>query len=150
MNSMSFARIAGIALALLVSSASAATVGDIGAFYNSTAPSSCHTSYCTANNSVGVLDGVVFVIDNTSGAAITNAVLAYTGPTSGSIAADSYRIGTIAAGASVTIEPGISNDGATHSGMFAPTGMLFDESNANGNHGYPANAAFLFTGSQGG
>jgi len=138
-------KLAGAALCLAVQVATAATVGDIGAFYFSTAPNACVTALCSANNSVGVVDDVVFVIQNTSATAITNAMLSFAG--SGSFPADSFNIGTIAANSQVIVEPGVSNDALVHpaSGLFFHSGSPIDESDL----GYPGDATFSFSGQQG-
>jgi hypothetical protein len=101
-------------------------IGDIAVFYNSTAPSPCPanlTAACAANNAAGVLDGPAFVILNTSGIDITNAVLTVIGE-------DFFDVGTISANSSVTVIAGISNDGQSHgaSNFFTATGSAFDSS----------------------
>ena len=110
---------------------SADSVGDIQAFYNS-----------SSNFGLGVLDGTVFVFQNTSGAAITNGVFSVKGD--GFV--DSFKLGTIGAGATVFLEPGISNDGGSGHTFFLVTGSLRDESDSgpNGN-----DVQFDFTGLQG-
>ena len=107
------------------------SVGDIQAFYNS-----------SSNFGLGVMDGAVFVFENTSGAVITNGVFNINGD--GYV--DSFNLGTIGAGAMVFIEPGLSNDGGSGHTFFAFTGTLRDESDQgpNGN-----DVQFWFTGLQG-
>jgi hypothetical protein len=65
--------------------------------------------FCNQNLGAGTfLDGPTFIIHNTSGTAITNAVLTI-GPGGG--VTDSFNVGTIGAGSLVAVIPGISNDG---------------------------------------
>jgi hypothetical protein len=109
--------------------ANASTVGDIQAFYNS-----------SSNFGQGVLDGVVFVIQNTSGAPITNGVFSLVGT-------DSFNVGTIAAGGQSILIPGASNDGGSSHTFFSFTGAIVDESDLGPNGD---NTEFSFTGQQGG
>ena len=72
---------------------------------------------------MGVLDGPVFVVVNTSNTDITNAMLTIVGT-------DFFDIGTIAADSSFTVIPGVSNDGLDHGdeNFFTHTGSVFDSS----------------------
>jgi hypothetical protein len=123
------------ALVLSGSNVEAGGIGDIYAFYNS------QNDFGTG---LGVVDGTVFVIENTGTTDITNAVF-NVGPGGG--VSDSYKIGTIAAGKKAIIEPGVSNDGASGHTFFAVTGSATDESDSgfNGN-----DIQFQFTGKQSG
>ena len=115
---------------LFAVSVSAAQVGDIQVFYNS-----------TPNFGLGVLDGPVFVFQNTTGTAITNGVLTIVG-------IDSFKVGTIAANSNVFVIPGVSNDGQNHGSgnFFTTTGSIYDSSDESVN----ANSVqFEFTGNQG-
>jgi hypothetical protein len=98
-------------MALLgMSQAGAATVGNIEVCY-----------YCSHNfDSLGILDGPTFEINNTSATAITNATFTANG--------DTYNVGTIAASSSVILRPGVSNDGGSHSGFWIVTGGILDTS----------------------
>ncbi|MGP0072167.1 MAG: PEP-CTERM sorting domain-containing protein [Bryobacteraceae bacterium] len=129
---------------LIAGAAAASEVGDIGVFYNSTAPTTCPaglTDLCAANNSVGVQDGPVFVFQNTSSTAITDGVLTIVG-------VDFFDVGTIPADSYVVVEPGISNDGQSHgsNNFFTVTGTVFDTSDF-----FPSlnSTEFEFTGLQG-
>jgi hypothetical protein len=66
------------------------------------------------------VDAPAFQFTNTGTVAITAAKFVIKANTAASVVADSYRIGTIAPGASVTIVPGASNDKKTH-----PSGGFF-------------------------
>jgi hypothetical protein len=111
---------------LIAGTAAASQVGDIGVFYNSTAPTKCPadlTLLCDINNSLGVLDGPVFVFQNTSSTAITNGVFKIVGE-------DFFDVGTIPADSYVVVQPGISNDGKSHGSdnFFTVTGTIYDSS----------------------
>jgi len=124
-------RVAGLLLTVgcFLLPADAAIIGDIQAFYNS-----------SSNFNEGVQDGTIFVIENTSGSAITNGVLSLVGT-------DSFHVGTIAAGGSFIIIPGLSNDGGSGHTFFAHTGSILDESDS----GPTSNSTqFSFTGQVGG
>jgi hypothetical protein len=90
-----------------------------------------------------VLDGPTFYIHNTSGSSITNGVLKI-GPGGG--LTDSFIVGTIAAGGTAQVAPGISNDGRPGHTFFAFTGSIRDTSDVgpDGN-----DTQFEFTGFQG-
>jgi hypothetical protein len=91
----------------------------------------------------GVQDGPIFLIHNTSGTDITNGVLKI-GP--GGAPADSFKVGTIAAGSTFGVAPGISDDGAEGHTFFLFRDGILDTSDSgpSGN-----NTQFRFTGSQG-
>jgi hypothetical protein len=126
-----------------LSSVQAASVGDIQAFYFvPTSQSSLVTSL------FALQDGPVFVIQNTSASPITNGVLSILVSGDNTIA-DSYNVGTIAAGANVYVAPGLTNDGGFHpaGGFFVFTGGSLDTSDS----GPSSNAIqFQFSGFQGG
>ena len=106
-------RLVGLLFAVsCVLPASAATIGDIQAFYNS-----------NSNFGQGVLDGTVFVIENNSASAITDGVFTLVGT-------DSFQVGTIAAHSSFILTPGVSNDGGSGHTFFAHTGSVVDESDS--------------------
>ncbi len=116
-----------------------------GVFYNSTAPENCSallTPVCTANNTAGVKAGPVFVFVNNGSAPITNGAFNL-------VDGDSYQVGTIPANSSVTVIPGISNDGQTHpeGGFFAVTGSIYDSAALGPNSN---TTQFVFTGQQNG
>jgi hypothetical protein len=119
--------------------AKADLVGDIRVCYN------CQDA--TFKGLFGVQDGPIFAIDNTSGSALTNGVLSIAVGGDNAIA-DSFSVGTIAPGATVYIETGVSNDGLVHpsGGFFFVTGSVRDTSDVG-----PAsdNVPFSFTGTQG-
>jgi hypothetical protein len=101
-------------------------VGDIQVMYNARNTFTDFPDY----NKQGTLNGEgvspdapVFIIENTSGVAITGAVLTVTPP---GAAADSFHVGTIPAGGHAFVEPGVSNDGATKHTFFAVTGSPLD------------------------
>ena len=124
--------------------------GYIGVFYYSTPPSPCPANLsvlCAANNTVnnangGLQDGPVFIFVNTSDTPITNAVLTVVG-------VDSYNVGTIPANSSVSVIPGVSDDGQNHgsSNFFTVTGSVYDTSDDGPDD---ATTQFKFTGQQGG
>jgi autotransporter-associated beta strand protein len=108
--------------------------GDIQAFYFAPNP------FDLPDN----LDGTVFVIENTSGVAITGGVLSINPPDD---RPDSFHVGTIPAHGRAIVEPGISDDGGTNHTFFAHTGSLLDESERGPNSD---NTQFEFTGTAGG
>jgi len=115
--------------------AQANTVGDIQVCYN------CNTNF----GALGVLDGPVFAVNNTSGTAITGAMLTI-GVGGDNATADTFNIGTIAAGGQFLIEPGVTNDGGGGHTFFNVTGTIRDTSDVGPNSdGVP----FSFTGMQG-
>jgi hypothetical protein len=118
--------------------AQADTVGNIQVCYNCSGP--------TGNNfGLGVLDGPIFAINNTSGTAITNAVLTI-GVGGDNATADSFDIGTLAAGGQFLIVPGVTNDGGSGHTFFFVNGSIRDTSDSGPNSdGVP----FSFTGTQG-
>lgn len=97
--------------------AQANTVGDIQVCYN------CNTNF----GGLGVLDGPVFAVNNTSGTAITGAMLTI-GVGGDNATADTFNIGTIAAGGQFLIEPGVTNDGGGGHTFFNVTGSILDTS----------------------
>jgi hypothetical protein len=124
----------GLALAYLalVIPAHAGTVGQIQVCY-----------FCT--NTFGIsptADGPTFIIQNTSGIAITGGVLTL-GPTGGS---DSFNVGTIGAGSNAFVAPGVSDDGGAGHTFFAHTGTILDTSDVGPD---ADNVQFRFTGLQG-
>jgi len=100
--------------------------------------------YCSNNFGQGVLDGPMFVIQNTSGTGITNGVLSVN-PNPGTL--DSFNVGTVPAMGTVFVIPGVSNDGGTGHTFFAVIGSILDTSDA-GPSG--DSVQFRFTGTQGG
>jgi hypothetical protein len=109
------------------------SVGNIGVCY-----------FCNQNFGFGSpLDGPTFVIHNTSSSGITNGVLKI-GPGGGFT--DSFNVGTIAAGATAVVAPGLSNDGLSGHNFFAFTGSIYDTSDLPPNGD---NTQFEFTGRQG-
>ncbi len=97
--------------------------------------------FCSNNFGQGLQDGPIFVITNTGTTPITGAVLKILSPMS-----DSFSIGTIAAGATAFVIPGLSNDGATGHNFFAYIGSANDTSD----NGEDADTTqFEFTGVQG-
>jgi hypothetical protein len=119
-----------VAVLFTAGMASAAQVGDIQVFYNS-----------TPNFGQGVLDGPVFVFQNTTGTAITDAVLTIVG-------VDFFDVGTIAAHSNVFVIPGVSNDGQNHGSgnFFTVTGSIYDSSDEAVNSD---SVEFEFSGKQG-
>jgi hypothetical protein len=97
----------------------------------------------------GTLDGPIFLFHNTSATDITSGVFKI-GPGGGFT--DSFNVGTIAAGTTVGVVPGVSDDGGTGHTFFAFVcpypGCIRDTSEVevgpNGN-----NTQFRFTGQQG-
>jgi len=83
--------------------------------------------YFCANNfgGLGVIDGPTFLIRNTGNTSLTNLVFS---ADIGGATQDSFAVGTIAAGGSVIIEPGVSQDGGAHSGFFTFLGNALDTS----------------------
>ncbi len=99
---------------LLVGAAQAGTVGSIAACYFCSAPAGNNFGF-------GVQDAPIFQFTNTSGNAITNAT--FTIEASGDNAtADTFNIGTIAAGASFDLFVGVTSDGGSGHTFFAPAG----------------------------
>jgi len=88
-------------------------------------------------------DGPIFFIHNGSGTDITNGVLKI-GP--GGAPTDSFKVGTIAAGTTAAVAPGISDDGGSGHTFFRPLGGILDTSDSGPNSN---NTQFRFTGSQG-
>jgi hypothetical protein len=91
----------------------------------------------------GVLDGPIFFIHNTSGSSITNGVLKI-GP--GGATTDFFNVGTIAAGATAAVEPGLSNDGGSGHTFFQFNEEILDTSDVGPNGD---DTQFEFTGLQG-
>ena len=86
--------------------AHAAEVGNIEVCYN-----------CSHNfDSLGVLDGPTFEINNLTSTPLTNVMFTANG--------DTYNVGTIAGSASVFLVPGVSNDSGTHTGFWQVTGSI--------------------------
>jgi hypothetical protein len=105
-----------LALAAAFSRAEAATtVGTITACYYS-----AECTYADINGLTGTVDGPAFLFTNTGTSAITGASFAIAASKKLNIKADSYRIGTIAAGKSAVIVVGASNDKKTR-----PAGLFF-------------------------
>jgi hypothetical protein len=108
-------------------------VGDIRVMYNARNTFTDFPDYNkngTLNGEGVSPDAPVFVIENTSGVAITGAVLTVTPP--GALA-DSFQVGTIPAGGHVFVEPGVSNDGGTNHTFFTVTGSPLDTSDSGPN-----------------
>ena len=105
-----------IALCALPATAGAATVGDIQAVYY--APNNFGLS--------STLDAPAFVFENTSSKDITNAVFSI-GP-GGVSTSDSFAVGTISAGGSFILVPGLANDGGSGHTFFTYTGTALDTS----------------------
>jgi hypothetical protein len=127
--------------------AASAAVGDIQVMYNARNTFTDFPDYNKSGtlNGEGVgPDAPVFVIENTSGVAITGAVLTITPP---GAAADSFQVGTIPAGGHVFVEPGVSNDGGTGHTFFAVTGSPLDTSDVGPSS---SSTPFAFTGVQNG
>lgn len=83
----------------------------------------------TANPTVS-FDGLLLAFVNTGASAITGATFSVTN----AAVNDAFSIGTIAAGATVILLPGLSNDGNAHlpGGLFAHTGATMDTSDGDG------------------
>jgi hypothetical protein len=92
----------------------------------------------------GVQDGPIFLIHNTSGTDITNGVLTI-GPGGGFT--DSFKVGTIAAGTTFGVAPGISDDGQVEGHNFFQFEDEIRDTSEIGPNGN--NTQFRFTGSQG-
>src|SRR5271166_4301636 len=120
----------------LSSLAVAATLGDIQVCYYSTIP----FGQCQINNAP--VDAPVFIFQNTSGTPITNVVFYINGDGY----QDSFKVGTIPAGMSVFVTPGLSNDGGSGHTFFQYTGTPLDTSDL-GPDG--DDVQFWFTGLQG-
>lgn len=101
-------------------------------------------SALAANPSVAY-DGLLFAFVNTSGSDVTNAVFSVSNASPN----DSFLIGTIAAGATAIVMPGVSNDNAVHpsGGLFENTGNTMDTSDGDG--GVTDSSQFVFTGQSG-
>lgn len=127
----------GATLVLLACAAPARgdVVGDIQGVYFATNPFGISP----------VLDGPAFVFENTSGAAITGGVFTILAG-NGEAAADSFNVGTIAAGGKFIIETGITSDGGSGHTFFAVIGGGFDTSETGA---FNDNTQFRFTGLQG-
>ncbi len=124
-----------LALLLLAGVAQAGTVGSIAVCYFCTGP--------TGNNfGFGVQDAPIFQFTNSSGNDITNA--SFTIQASGdNPTADTFNIGTIAAGASFDLFVGVTDDGGTSHTFFAKRTNGLDTSD----FGPDSNAvAFEFSG----
>jgi hypothetical protein len=115
---------------VLVVPAHAGIVGDIKVCYN------CSNNF----NSLGVLDGPTFLIENTSGTAINGISFTANG--------DTYNVGTIGASSNVVLEPGISNDSGVHAvgAFWHVTGVINDTSD---NGPFANSTQFSLTGLQG-
>jgi hypothetical protein len=113
--------------------AQAGPIGDVQAMYNAQAASGNNWNFNGAFNgaltgtAVGVQDGVVFRIDNLSATTLTNVTLNI-GVGGDNATADSFAVGSIAAGSYVVVAPGLSNDGGAGHTFFAHTGGIRDES----------------------
>jgi hypothetical protein len=118
---------------LMTAKANADPVGDIRVCY-----------FCTTDFGFGkIIDAPTFIIENTSATAISGGVLSI-GPIGGT---DSFAVGTILAGGTAYVIPGLSNDGGVHGGgFFTHTGSGLDTSDV-GPDG--DNVEFEFTGMQG-
>jgi len=125
-------------VSLSLIAAKAETVGDIRVCYN------CDNSVFVSL--FGVQDGPIFAIDNTSGTAITSGVLTIDDTADGLV--DSFDLGTIAAAATFYVEPGVTNDGESHTAgnFFSVTGGIRDTSDVGPNSD---SVPFEFTGLQG-
>jgi PEP-CTERM motif len=118
-----------LGLCAFLSAPAQASVGNIYVCYNCSGPAGNNFGF-------GVQDGPIFEINNTSGSAITNAVLTANG--------DPFAIGTIVAGGSFFIEPGITNDGNSGHTFFSVTGSgILDTSDSGPNSD---TTPFSFTG----
>ncbi len=115
-----------------ISSANAAVVGDIQAAYNVPNTFGAAVTY----------DGPAFLFENTSGLNITNGVFTI-GVGGDNAIADSFNVGTILAGSSVEVIPGLSNDGGAGHTFFAFTGSVLDTSDSGPNSD---SVPFSFTG----
>jgi len=118
--------LSAFAFAAVVVPASAQVVGDIQSFYNA---DNSKALSLFPDYTLGVQDGVVFVFENTSASAITNAHFTI----GGSATADAFNVGTIAAHSHVFVVPGISNDNASGHTFFKTTGAVLDESDSGPN-----------------
>jgi hypothetical protein len=105
--------------ALLSAPAKADTVGNIQVCYNCSSPGN--------NFGFGVQDGPIFVINNTSASAITGATLTI-GVGGGNATADTFNIGTIAAGGQFLLELGVTSDGGSGHTFFATGSGIRDTS----------------------
>ncbi len=97
------------------------------------------------NNNLGIppqTDGPVFIIQNTSSLPITGAQLTINPP--GGVS-DSFQVGTLAAGSTFLLTPGVSNDGGTGHTFFKVTGVALDTSDSGPNSD---STQFRFTGTQ--
>ena len=83
----------------------------------------------TANPSVAA-DGLLFAFANLSASPVTNAVFSVNNANPN----DSFDIGTIGAGATVIVMPGLSDDSGVHpaGGLFSHTGSTMDTSDGDG------------------
>jgi hypothetical protein len=105
-------------------------VGDIQACYN------CNHNF----GAIGVVDGPTFLIENTSGSSISGGLFE---ADIGGSTQDIFHLGTIAAGGSVIVEPGVSPDGFAHTGFFKFLGGVLDTSDTGPSDGA---TKFEFTG----
>ena len=138
-NLLATAALAGLAY---VPNASAVSVVNIFACYAcQNTGNAAIDAALTANPTVSA-DGLLFAFVNTSLSAITGAKFSVTNATVN----DSFSIGTIGAGATAILMPGLSNDGALHlaGGLFAHTGSTMDTSDGDG--GVTDASIFSFTG----
>lgn len=121
------AALAGLAFA---PSAFAVSVVNIFACYACQNTGNAAIDAALAANPSVPSDGLLFAFVNTSSSAITGATFSVTN----AIVNDSYSIGTINAGATIILLPGLSNDGASHlpGGLFAHTGITMDTSDGDG------------------
>lgn len=93
------------------------TLGSINAIYGD--------NEVFAGNGAGYYnDGLGFSFANSSSAALTNAVFSLSDTNYG----DSFHVGTIAAGATVYVTPGVSSDGQTGHRFFGQFGGPLDTS----------------------
>lgn len=119
------AAFAVVGVLLLAGVAQATTVGNIAVCYNCSAPGG-------NNFGLGVQDAPIFRFTNISGMDITNAT--FTIFASGDNAtADTFDVGTIAAGTGFNLLPGVTNDGGSGHTFFAFTGSGRDTSDAGPN-----------------
>jgi hypothetical protein len=134
-------------LASLLVTISAARPGQAQAISSAGKIGVCYL--CASNNSGfgSFIDGPIFEIQNTSGAAITNGVLKVGSGGPGGVL-DSFNVGTIGAGSTVYVLPGRSDDGGTGHTFFKVlcSACALDTSEAGPNTN---DTPFKFTGRQG-
>jgi hypothetical protein len=113
--------------------AQVSSVGTIEVCYD------CAKSFDDVGN---FLDGPIFFIQNSSGSSITNGVLKINEGT----LTDSFNVGTIAAGTTAQVAPGLSNDRGSRHTFFKVFGEIRDTSELGPN---ADTTQFEFTGRQG-